>query len=481
MEFPQVVTTISDGVAPLSTVIDGAWVSVTSVNGMTGDVLVEPIIKQFEPHHYYQKDNVISRDGKLYWAKKNFNSSDTFNIDDWTLQTVEQEQADWNEEDSSLASYIKNKPELFSGSYSDLSDKPILSSVSESGSYNDLLDKPTIGSGVLSISKNGSLVGSFGANSVSNSSINIEISKSDVGLSQVDNTSDINKPISNAVELALGEKVDKDDSSVLLEIAVPSIPATASTSTYYSWTGMTFAELRDGILAGRAVKVYFSDGSGSYICNRSYYSSSSKDIWLNIIVDYSANSYVEFRIDEINGLAMTAKKRLLSVNGSDYRAGDVLCVAQNTQTLSGSWTTKTEWSLGSWTQYGRMANSEKKNMIYVTVPSGEEWDVELRHICQNAQAPSDLWSSTGIYELNSSSRTFFTSSLQAFGIKYNPQTSSIVRKLSAGVHKFGVYVYCSASGTFSWYGGGTDTGTGGDFSIGPSCIFSATLIAKRSV
>lgn len=481
MDYPQIVTTITEGLAPISSIVDAPWVSVTSLNGMTGDVIVEPIIKPFQSNHYYLKDSVITYNGTICFSKQTFTSGESFNPSDWNMPDFTQEQADWNENDSTAKSYIKNKPELFSGSYSDLSDKPILSSVSESGSYNDLLDKPTIGSGVLSVSKNGSLVGSFNANSVSNSSINIEISKSDVGLSQVDNTSDINKPISNAVELALGEKVDKDDSSILLEIVVPSIPATASTSTYYSWTGMTFAELRDGILAGGAVKVYFSDGSGSYICNRSYYSSSSKNIWLNIIVDYSTNSYVEFKINETNGLAMTAKKRLLSVNGSDYRAGDVLCVAQNTRTLSGCWTAKTEWSIGLWTQYGRMTNSEKKNMIYVTVPSGEEWDVELRHICQNAQAPSNLWSSTGIYELNSSNKTFFTSSLQAFGDKYNPQTSSIVRKLSAGLHKFGVYVYCSASGTFNWYGGETDTGTGNNFSIGPSCIFSATLIAKRSV
>ena len=52
-------------------------------------------------------------------------------------------QVDWNESSSSSDAFIKNKPTLFSGSYTDLTNKPTLFS----GSYTDLTNKPTLFSG----------------------------------------------------------------------------------------------------------------------------------------------------------------------------------------------------------------------------------------------------------------------------------------------------------------------------------------------
>ena len=51
-----------------------------------------------------------------------------------------QVQSDWDETDNTEPAFIKNKPTLFSGSYTDLTDKPSLFS----GSYDDLTDKPSI-------------------------------------------------------------------------------------------------------------------------------------------------------------------------------------------------------------------------------------------------------------------------------------------------------------------------------------------------
>ena len=48
MEWPQIVTTITEGNA-ISTVVDAPWVSVTSVNGMSGDVITEPIMEISRP------------------------------------------------------------------------------------------------------------------------------------------------------------------------------------------------------------------------------------------------------------------------------------------------------------------------------------------------------------------------------------------------------------------------------------------------
>lgn len=50
--------------------------------------------------------------------------------------------SDWNS--TAGVSAILNKPSLFSGSYSDLTNKPTFAAVATSGSYNDLTGKPTV-------------------------------------------------------------------------------------------------------------------------------------------------------------------------------------------------------------------------------------------------------------------------------------------------------------------------------------------------
>ena len=82
-DYPQIRTTLMENVIPVTTVIDAPWVSVTSLNGMTGDVIVEPIVKGFSPNTQYAKDTLISVDGVLYTAKANFTSGSTFDPDNW--------------------------------------------------------------------------------------------------------------------------------------------------------------------------------------------------------------------------------------------------------------------------------------------------------------------------------------------------------------------------------------------------------------
>jgi len=60
---------------------------------------------------------------------------------------VAQIQSDWTQTNTASLDFIKNKPTLFSGSYTDLSNKPILATVATSGSYTDLSNKPTLFSG----------------------------------------------------------------------------------------------------------------------------------------------------------------------------------------------------------------------------------------------------------------------------------------------------------------------------------------------
>ena len=139
MDWPQILTTITEGNA-ISTVVDAPWVSVTSVNGMTGDVFVEPVVKGFQANHYYQKDTVITYNGELYSAKANFTSGSSFNSANWDLLSS-QVQSDWSVSDSSSKAFIKNKP--------------------------------TIGNATLTIQKNGSNVQTFTANATSNKTANI--------------------------------------------------------------------------------------------------------------------------------------------------------------------------------------------------------------------------------------------------------------------------------------------------------------------
>ena len=110
MGYPQIVTQITENGAKISTIVDAPWVSVTSVNGMTGDVLTEVQLKAFEPYHFYKKDTGITYNGMLYYARADFDSGATFNENDWIAVQIEQVQADWNETSSSSKAYIKNKP-----------------------------------------------------------------------------------------------------------------------------------------------------------------------------------------------------------------------------------------------------------------------------------------------------------------------------------------------------------------------------------
>lgn len=146
MDYPQIVTTITEGLAPISSIVDAPWVSVTSLNGMTGDVIVEPIIKPFQSNHYYLKDGVITHDGAICFAKQTFTSGESFNPSDWDMPDFTQEQADWNENDSTAKSYIKNKPAI-----------------------------PTVNNGTLTIQRNGTNIATFSANTATNATANIPV------------------------------------------------------------------------------------------------------------------------------------------------------------------------------------------------------------------------------------------------------------------------------------------------------------------
>lgn len=199
MDYPQIVTTITQGLAPISSVVDAPWVTVTSINGMTGDVIVEPVIKPFQSNHYYLKDSVITYGGSICFAKQTFTSGESFNPNDWDMPDFAQEQADWNENDSTAKSYIKNKPTIptvnngtltiqrngtnvatfsantASNTTANISVPTKTSEITNDSGFIKSSDLPTVNDGVLTIQKNGTTVDTFTANSATNKTANITV------------------------------------------------------------------------------------------------------------------------------------------------------------------------------------------------------------------------------------------------------------------------------------------------------------------
>ena len=111
-DVPQLQTVIQEGYTPVTTRINAPWVAVTSVNGMTGDVIADAQIQGFQANHYYVAGTAIVNNNKFYFARTTFTSGATFNSSDWDTADFTQEQADWDENDNTSNAYIKNKPDV---------------------------------------------------------------------------------------------------------------------------------------------------------------------------------------------------------------------------------------------------------------------------------------------------------------------------------------------------------------------------------
>jgi hypothetical protein len=87
----------------------------------------------------------IANDGtgdplRVAFTKINSNFTEVY---DGIIEQYDAVQADWTEDNPLVPTYVRNKPELFSGSYEDLTDTPELFS----GDYADLTNKPNLFSG----------------------------------------------------------------------------------------------------------------------------------------------------------------------------------------------------------------------------------------------------------------------------------------------------------------------------------------------
>lgn len=87
-DVPQIQTVLTDNVANISSVINAPFVEVTSVNGMTGDVITEPIMQNYQNNHYYPQNTIVNYNGNIYWAKATFTSGGSFDSTKWNKMSV---------------------------------------------------------------------------------------------------------------------------------------------------------------------------------------------------------------------------------------------------------------------------------------------------------------------------------------------------------------------------------------------------------
>lgn len=87
-DVPQVQTVLVDNVSNISSIINAPFVEVTSVNGMTGDVITEPIMQNYQNNHYYPQNTIVNYNGVIYWAKNTFTSGDSFDSTKWDTVSV---------------------------------------------------------------------------------------------------------------------------------------------------------------------------------------------------------------------------------------------------------------------------------------------------------------------------------------------------------------------------------------------------------
>lgn len=200
--------------------------------------------------NYYNKDEV---DNLL---DQKADASDIPTVNDWTLDI----QLNWtsvetfsaNSENNKTANIEVTKSTVWLWNVDNTSDadKPISTATQAALDLKaDKTELPTVNDARITIQKNGESVDSFTLNQNTDNTINITVDKNDVWLWNVDNTSDINKPISAATQVALDWKQDTLTAWTWITIANNVISADWTWDVMYDdfkfveMTGNTFENL----------------------------------------------------------------------------------------------------------------------------------------------------------------------------------------------------------------------------------------------
>ena len=182
---------------------------------------------------------------------------------------------------------------------------------------------------------------------------------------------------------------------------------------------------------------------------------------------------------------------LLTKSGSDisfkpisYRIGETLVVSQNLAELSWSGTTCATWTVGSWTQYGKMKTTSNPYVLQIKNPTTSTWRVKVSMFCPTVEIPNNCFIESGlcIITLPTTLSTRITQTiLSNNGGSTNIWTSygseKIITIPSNGSSNIGAFVRTSSANKATWKGGDTISGTGSNIYFGgPSCVLTATLV-----
>ena len=419
-DVPQIQTVLQDNISPITSVINNSFVEVTSVNGMTGDVITEAEILSFVPHKFYKQNTLISYDGNLYWAKEDFTSGDSFIRSDWNLIEATGV-SEWD----------------------DIQNKANFATVATCGSYNDLLIQPSINDGSLTIKRNNELLGTFTANSNADTDINITVPTK---TSELTNNSGF----------------------------ITTLPIATTTSTGVIQVGDGLEVDTNGLLKTKMVSTnMINDNAVTTIKVANNAITKNKIDWNNIINNGSNGEYL-----------LTKNGTDISFKPISYRIGETLVVSQNLAELFWSGTTCAPWTGGAWTQYGKMKKTSNPYALQIKNPTTSTWRVKVSMSCPTVDIPNNCFLESGlcIITLPSTITTRITQTiLSNNGGSTNIWTSygseKIITIPSNGSINIGAFVRTSSSNQATWKGGHTISGTGSNINFGgPSCVLTATLV-----
>ena len=419
-DVPQIQTILQDNISPITSVINNPFVEVTSVNGMTGDVITEAEILSFVPHKFYKQNTLISYDGNLYWAKTDFTTDASFVRSDWNLIEATGV-SEWD----------------------DIQNKPNFATVATSGSYNDLLNQPSINDGSLTIKRNNELLGTFTANSSADTDINITVPTK---TSELTNNSGF----------------------------ITTLPIATTTSTGVIQIGNGLEVDTNGLLKTKMVSTnMISDSAVTTIKIADNAITKNKIDWNNIINNGSNGEYL-----------LTKNGTDISFKPISYRIGEILVVSQNLTELFWSGTACATWTAGSWTQYGKMKKTSNPYALQIKNPTTSTWRVKVSMFCPTVEIPNNCFIESGLCTITLPdtltariTQTIVSSAGGSTNIWTSYGSEKIITIPSNGSINIGTFVRTSSTNQATWKGGDTITGTGSNINFGgPSCVLTATLV-----
>ena len=218
----------------------------------------------------------------------------------------------------------------------------------------------------------------------------VTLAKDDVGLGNVDNTSDVNKPISNATQAALNDKQAKITASGLLKgdgaggvsDATPGTDYVASPEIFWATYGVTtFSEIKEAYDAGKLLVLKVPEDDSIALLQSYYY---DEVLASNVVFANSGirvrNTYVqEFALDPHSN---EWRRDFFLVNYSSY--------AMSATLLAASWTGTSAPYTYTLAVNGVTANSNQELLPALNITEEQLTALQAANIQDGGQAANSI-------------------------------------------------------------------------------------------